>query len=88
MEKSRDPAQQVTKELYPKVAKTLGGNGTQVERLIRTAIAKAFEQRNEAVWARYFSPNRDGVWERPSNTEFITALAERVALDMKNGLVD
>lgn len=80
LELVRDPAQQVTKELYPKVAKLYGGNGPQVERLIRTAIDAAWKKRDERVWRLYFQPGPDGCLERPTNATFISALAERVIM--------
>lgn len=82
LEAVRDPAQQVTKELYPKVAKLCDGNAVQVERSIRTAIAAAWERRNEEVWRLYFQPNQAGVLERPTNSEFISALAVRIAMEL------
>lgn len=80
LETVRDPAQQVTKELYPKVAKLYSGNGPQVERLIRTAIDSGWRKRDERVWRLYFQPGPDGRLERPTNAAFISALAERVSM--------
>lgn len=80
LEAVRDPAQQVTKELYPKVAKNYGGNGPQVERLIRTAIDAAWKRRDERVWRLYFQPNQHGQLERPTNATFLSALAEHVSM--------
>ena len=80
LEKIRDPDQQITKELYPNVAKICGGNGPQVERAIRTAISGAWKRRDEQVWRNYFRPNQSGILERPTNAVFISVLAERVAL--------
>lgn len=80
LEAVRDPTQQVTKELYPKVAKLCEGNAVQVERSIRSAIAAAWEHRDEEVWRMYFSPNQAGMLERPTNAVFIFAVAARVAM--------
>lgn len=73
---SRNPAQSITKELYPSVAEILGGNGAQVEHLIRTAIATAWESRDDKVWAHYFLPDPGGMIRRPSNRAFISRLTE------------
>lgn len=83
LELARDPAQQVTKELYPKVAKIYGGNGPQAERLIRTAIDAAWKRRDERVWRLYFQPGPDGCLERPTNFAFLSALAERLTIDSR-----
>jgi len=81
LEAVRDPAQQVTKELYPKVAKLCDGNAVQVERSIRSAIASAWERRDEQIWRMYFRPNQAGQLERPTNAAFISCIAARVAMD-------
>ena len=80
LEAVRDPAQQVTKELYPKVAKRCDGNPVQVERIMRTAIASAWERRDEAVWRMFFRPNQHGQLERPTNAAFISTLAAKVSI--------
>lgn len=80
LEAVRDPDQQVTKELYPKVAKLCSGNTAQVERAIRSAIQTAWERRDEQVWRMYFQPDRSGRLERPTNAAFISTLAEKVAM--------
>lgn len=72
------PGQSVTKELYPLVGKLCDASGTQVERSIRSAIAKAWEQRDEQVWRIYFQTNAQGLQNRPTNSELITALADRM----------
>ena len=81
LEAVRDPAQQVTKELYPKVAKLCDGNAVQVERSIRSAIASAWERRDDQVWRMYFQSNQHGQLERPTNAAFISTLAARVSMD-------
>lgn len=85
LETVRDPKQQVTKELYPKVAKLCDGNAVQVERSIRSAIGAAWERRDEEVWRMYFKTNQEGGLERPTNSEFIYALAVRIAMELNDG---
>lgn len=79
----RDPAQQITKELYPKVAKLYDGNARQVERTIRSAINAAWERRDEQVWRMYFPPDRNGVLRRPSNGAFITGIANHIQMNLE-----
>ena len=81
METVRCPGQMVTKELYPKVGKICGASATQVERSIRNAIGKAWEQRDEAAWRQIFQPASGGVLERPTNAVFISCIAERIGLE-------
>ena len=71
----REPGQQVTKTLYPDVGKPYGASGGQVERSIRTAIEKAWNQRNDGQWRQYFSVDGTGTVPKPSNAVFISALA-------------
>lgn len=73
------PGQSVTKELYPMVGKLCDASGCQVERSIRSAIEKAWANRDEHVWRLYFSAGVSGVLRRPTNGEFITALADHMA---------
>jgi two-component system response regulator (stage 0 sporulation protein A) len=77
----KDPAMSVTKELYPKVAKLCEGNTAQVERAIRGAIQAAWENRDDLVWGQYFLPGTDGVIPRPTNAEFISRIADCLALE-------
>ena len=72
------PGQSVTKELYPLVGKICDASGSQVERSIRSAIEKAWEQRDECTWRLYFQSNAMGQLKRPTNGELITALADRM----------
>ena len=66
--------QTVTKELYPAIGKHFGKSGQQVERSIRSAIDAAWQQRNEAVWRRYFTPAPNGTIPRPTNSKMLHAL--------------
>lgn len=62
------PDMSMTKELYPAVAKLHGGSWQQIERGIRTAITKAWQNRPLEIWELYFS-KKEG---KPSNTVFLT----------------
>lgn len=78
-----DPRQAVTKELYPAVAAIYGCKGKLVERSIRSALDAAWKHRDNQVWQQYFPPSA----KRPTNTVFITRLAESLRLSRANGLV-
>lgn len=75
---AKDPRQAITKELYPAVGKLCDASGEQVERAIRTAIESAWKDRDEQVWRLYFTPRADGSIRKPTNSEFIARLAERI----------
>ncbi len=76
-----DPAQSITKELYPAVAEECGGSANQVERCIRGAINFAWSRRSDSIWRLYFQPDGvSGEIPRPSNATFISRLAEALLL--------
>ena len=74
---AKDPAQSVTKVLYPEVARICGCNKDNVERSIRTALDRAWEKRDTAQWQEFF-PHAE---QRPSNAVFISRLAEALLLN-------
>lgn len=74
--KANKPDQSITKELYPDVAKICGCGAIHVERSSRSAIAAAWENRDEQVWRTYFSSGRNGSVPRPTNGAFISRLAD------------
>ncbi|MBR2048467.1 MAG: response regulator [Oscillospiraceae bacterium] len=75
----RDPALQATKTIYPDVGKRCGANPYAVEKAIRTAIASAWEARDNDVWRLYFPAAPDGQVPRPTNTEFLTRIADALS---------
>ena len=75
----RQPEQMVTKEIYPEVGRLCKATRDQVERSIRSAIATAYERRDDRVWAHFFAQDSQGVTARPSNGTFIRAVAVRLA---------
>lgn len=77
------PGQSITKELYPQVAVRCGCDASHVERCARSAIGTAWKKRNEEAWKRYFQPGEDGTIRRPTNGEFITAIAEKLRLPLE-----
>lgn len=73
---AQDPTQAVTKELYVSVGAPLHKDARLVERSIRNAIERAWEQGDMQVWHRYFPAAPDGTVHRPSNGAFIARMAE------------
>lgn len=73
---AQDPNQAVTKELYVAVGAPVHKNSKLVERSIRNAIERAWEQGDMQVWQRYFPAGPDGIVHRPSNGAFIARMAQ------------
>ena len=75
---AEEPGKQVTKEIYPVLAKEHGTTSTAVEKAIRAAIDSAWEKRREELWRQYFPPAPDGLVAKPTNTLFLSRLSEVV----------
>ena len=73
----------VTKALYPSVAKKYGTTPSRVERAIRHAIEVAWDRGDIEVLQRYFGYTVSGVKGKPTNSEFIALIADRLQLRMK-----
>lgn len=84
MESMRDPHQQITKALYPRVAHLTDSSSVQVERSIRSAITSAWNTRDEQLWRLYFQSDCNGNVPKPTNGTFITRLASRLCTDIEN----
>ena len=69
---AKDPAQSVTKVLYPAIAQTFDCQKENVERSIRTAMDHAWDRGDHELWCRYF-PNAQ---QRPTNAVFISRITE------------
>ena len=76
---AKDPAQSVTKVVYPEVARICGCHKENVERSIRTALNKAWEKGSRERWQQYFPNAR----QRPSNAVFLTRLVEALLLEQE-----
>lgn len=74
---AKDPAQSVTKALYPAVAHTFGCQKENVERSIRTAMDYAWERGDHELWCRYFPDTG----QRPTNAVFISRITEALLLE-------
>lgn len=75
------PGQSITKELYPAVGEICGTTAMHVERSARSAIAAAWEHRDDRLWALYFPPDGAGCPSRPTNAGFISRLADGLLLN-------
>lgn len=77
----RDKGFSVTGTIYPAVAEAFGTTPSCVERHIRSAIARAWQSDSGALIAAYFGNTVDNLRGKPSNSELICMIADRIALD-------
>ncbi len=73
----------VTKVLYPSVAKKFGTTPSRVERAIRHAIEVAWDRGDLETLQRFFGYTVSNIKGKPTNSEFIAMIADRLCLDMK-----
>ena len=75
----------VTKVLYPEVAKRFGTTASRVERAIRHAIEVAWDRGDLETLQKYFGYTVSNVKGKPTNSEFIAMIADRLQLQRKEG---
>ena len=75
----------ITKVLYPQVAKTFGTTPSRVERAIRHAIEVAWDRGDLETLQKYFGYTVSNTKGKPTNSEFIAMIADRLVLEQKNG---
>ena len=73
----------VTKALYPQVAKKYLTTPSRVERAIRHAIEVAWDRGDIEVLQKYFGYTVSGVKGKPTNSEFIALIADKLQLRLR-----
>lgn len=73
----------VTKELYPTVAKSYETTSSRVERAIRHAIEVAWDRGDVDVLNSYFGYTIHNSRGKPTNSEFIAMISDRLRLSSK-----
>ncbi len=73
----------VTKVLYPEVAKRFGTTASRVERAIRHAIEVAWDRGDLETLQKYFGYTVSNSKGKPTNSEFIAMIADRLQLQRK-----
>ncbi len=73
----------VTKLLYPVVAKRFKTTGQKVERAIRNAIEVSWDRGNAETFQEMFGYSPLSGKSRPTNSEYIARIADKVRLDFK-----
>lgn len=73
----------VTKQLYPSVAKKYETTSSRVERAIRHAIEVAWDRGDLDVLNSYFGYTIHNDRGKPTNSEFIAMISDRIRLQLK-----
>lgn len=71
----------VTKVLYPEVAKRFGTTASRVERAIRHAIEVAWDRGDLETLQRFFGYTVSNTKGKPTNSEFIAMIADKLLLE-------
>jgi len=71
----------VTKVLYPTVAKKFNTTSSRVERAIRHAIEVAWDRGDLETLQKYFGYTVSNAKGKPTNSEFIAMIADRISLN-------
>ena len=73
----------ITKQLYPTVAKKFATTSSRVERAIRHAIEVAWDRGDIDVLNSYFGYTIHNERGKPTNSEFIAMIADKLRLNLK-----
>lgn len=73
----------VTKRLYPAIAKRFKTTDQKVERAIRNAIEVSWSRGNAKTFEKMFGYSVLSGRSRPTNSEYIARIADKVRLDIK-----
>jgi len=76
----------VTKILYPEVAKRYHTTPSRVERAIRHAIEVAWDRGDIETLQRFFGYTVSNIKGKPTNSEFIAMISDRIRLRLKSNL--
>lgn len=79
-----DVINSVTKVLYPEVAKRFHTTPSRVERAIRHAIEVAWDRGDIETLQRFFGYTVSNIKGKPTNSEFIALIADKLHLQLKN----
>ena len=85
--KDMDVINAITKVLYPQVAKTFSTTPSRVERAIRHAIEVAWDRGDLETLQKFFGFTVSNTKGKPTNSEFIALIADKLQLQLKNNKV-
>jgi len=75
----------VTKELYPMIAEKYNTTSSRVERAIRHAIELAWDRGNVDLMNKFFGYTINVERGKPTNSEFIAMIADKLRMKAKAG---
>lgn len=81
--KDMETVSSVTKLLYPEIAKRFKTTEQKVERAIRNAIEVSWGRGNLETFEELFGYSADSGKTRPTNSEYIARIADKVRLDLR-----
>ena len=73
----------VTKRLYPEIAKRNMTTASRVERAIRHAIEVAWDRGYIETLQKFFGYTVSNIKGKPTNSEFIALIADKISLKFK-----
>lgn len=76
----------VTKRLYPDIAKMCSTTSSRVERAIRHAIEVAWDRGDVDTLNSYFGYTIHNLRGKPTNSEFIAMISDKMRLDKKRSM--
>ena len=79
-----DIINQITKQLYPEIAVKFRTTPSRVERAIRHAIEVAWSRGEQASVERIFGYTISAAKGKPTNSEFIAMIADKLRLELKS----
>ncbi len=82
-EKDAEVVTSITKLMYPVIAKRYKTTDQKVERAIRNAIEISWNRGNAQTFSRLFGYSPQEGKPRPTNSEYIARVADRIRLDIK-----
>lgn len=73
----------ITGELYPLVAEKFDTTPSRVERVIRHSVEVAWKRGDIEILQKWFGYTVSNIKGKPTNSEFIALLSDRLRLEMK-----
>ncbi len=87
-EKDMETVSSVTKLLYPEIARKFRTTDQKVERAIRNAIEVSWERGNPDTFMELFGYSAKAGKTRPTNSEYIARVADKIRLDERSGILN
>ena len=78
-----DMINQITKQLYPEIAERYRTTPSRVERAIRHAIEVAWGRGQQEIVEQIFGYTVSASKGKPTNSEFIAMIADKLRLELK-----